>query len=217
MANDWMCSRCSFVNQESRVSCARCGLVQGSVDSPTGSGAPPVDSDTLADAAATPPATLAPVRVWRRIPIGLVLFLIICIGSGIAIWFLATGRLDTGELTATDLRVGDCFDLDDRTAEKLDEVAARPCAQAHRFELFFTGSLPEGAFPPQSVIDVFVQSNCGPAFLTYVGTSYEQSQLDVYWMAPTSDTWDQGHRAVQCAVYDPGIDKLTESLKGSKR
>jgi hypothetical protein len=153
----------------------------------------------------------------------LVVFLVLVVGGGISTWYFGAGRADTGEiakpgdLTATDLRVGDCFDLKDPTAEEIEEVAARPCAQAHEFELFFTGSLPESAYPAQSAFDAYMQDNCMPAFLAFVGKTYEDSELDVYWLTPTSEAWGQGDRSVQCAVYHPRIHRLTESLKGSKR
>jgi hypothetical protein len=165
----------------------------------------------------------APVPLWRRFPIGLVVFLVLVVGGGISSWYFGAGRADTGEiakpgdLTATDLRVGDCFDLKDPTAEEIEDVAARPCAQAHEFELFFTGSLPEGAYPPQSVFDAYMQDNCMPAFLAFVGKAYEDSELDVYWLTPTTEAWGQGDRSVQCVVSHPRIHQLTESLKGSRR
>ena len=175
------------------------------------------------DAGEQPQASAAPVPLWRRIPIGLIVFLVLVVGGGISSWYFGAGRTDTGEiakpgdLTATDLRVGDCFDLKDPTAEEIEEVAARPCAQAHEFELFFTGSLPEGAYPAQPVFEAYMQDNCMPAFVAFVGKVYEDSELDVYWLSPTTEAWRQGDRSVQCAVYHPRIHELTESLKGSKR
>jgi hypothetical protein len=204
------------------------------------SGAPAADAPTAATDSAPPfsdwkpygadqaqvpgaPVPAPPVPLWRRIPIGLVVFVVLIVGGGVSNWFFGAGRTDTGEiskpgdLSATELRVGDCFDLKDPTVEEIDDVAARPCTQAHEYELFFTGSLPEGAYPAQSVFDDFMTSNCMPAFSTYVGKAYEESELEVYWLTPTTGAWDQGDRSVQCAVYHPRIHQLTESLKGSKR
>jgi hypothetical protein len=168
-------------------------------------------------------APAAPVPLWRRIPLGWVLFGIIVIGGAISSWYFGAGRSDTGEiakpgdLTATDLRVGDCFDLKVPEASEIDDVAAVPCTQAHEFEMFHTASMPEGEYPAEAAFEDFVNAKCVPAFATYVGKAYEDSELDVYWLFPTSDGWRQGDRSIQCAVFHPRVHQLTESLKGSKR
>lgn len=286
MAKGWKCPRCSTANAESRVTCTRCGLLQGSVYVPTAWDAPldpaPTASGTPSDPApgppdtasvpssisksawagaeqllgasspaadeadrpeATPPAEdtvppaagwilpgadqsqgpAAPIPLWRRIPIGWLVVGVLVLGGAISSWYFGAGRADTGEiakpgdLTAVDLRVGDCFDLKDPAAAQLEDVAARPCSQEHEFELFFSASMPEGAYPAETAFDEYVQANCVPAFATYVGKAYDDSELDVYWMFPTTEAWGQGDHSIQCAVYHPLIHQLTGSLKGSNR
>lgn len=283
MAKAWRCPRCSTANDESRVTCTRCGLLQGSVYVPTSWDAPsdptltpplgavspepaspsataptpapawpgaqqvretvspapdrtvpsddtaPADDRSLAAPDWTPyggnqaDAPAAPVPLWRRIPIGWLVVGIFVIGGAISSWYFGAARSDTGgivkpgDLTATELRVGDCFDLKDPTAEEFEDVTARPCTQEHEFELFYAGSMPEGAYPADPVFEGFMTDNCLPAFLAYVGKEYEQSELDVSWLTPTTEAWNQGDRTTQCAVYHPRIHRLTESLKGSKR
>jgi Septum formation len=281
MAKSWKCPRCSTTNDESQITCSRCGLLQGSVYVPTTWDAPPTPrppptpppsppppetvsgwsvpepqaegtvrpaddlpaaSEALAGGAsgaagdnappfsdwtpvggAQPQVPAAKIPLWRRIPIGLIVFLVIALGGGISSWFFGADRGETGEiakpgdLTATDLRVGDCFDLKDPNAEEIDDVAARPCAQAHEFEMFFIGSMPEGPYPSQSAFDAFLDTHCVPAFRDYIGKAYEDSALDVYWLVPTTEGWGLGNRSIQCAVFHPEIHQLTESLMGSKR
>ena len=182
--------------------------------------APPF-ADWIPVGANQPEVPAAPVPFWRRIPIGLVVFVILFAGARLSGLVLDADRAETGEvakpgdLTAIDLRVGDCFDLKDPQAEQIGDVAARPCAQPHEFEMFFTGSMPEGTFPGQSVFEEFMNTNCMPAFSAYVGKRYEDSELDMYWLAPSVEGWAQGDRSVQCAVFHPRIHQLTESLKGS--
>jgi len=185
----------------------------------------PTPADPAATTATTEPATGPVPRapIWRRIPIGGLIFLVLVFGGGISSLLFGAGRSDTGEiakpgdLTAVDLRVGDCFDLKDPAATEIENVVARPCTQEHQYELFYTGSMPEGDYPPNSVIEVFMNNNCMPAFLAYVGKEYEASKLDLSWLSPTSDSWRQGDRSVQCSVYDPSADRLTGSLKGANR
>jgi Septum formation len=164
-----------------------------------------------------------PVPLWRRIPIGWLIVLVFIVGGAAVGWYFSAGRGSEGQITksgdleAKDLRVGDCFDLKDPSADTIGDVTALPCSADHEFELFYSGSMPEGAFPGDPGFKTYVQSNCFPAFAAYVGTAYDDSELDVYWLQPTDDGWRDGDRSVQCAVYHPRIHRLKESLKGSNQ
>lgn len=172
---------------------------------------------------AGPEAPPARVPIWKRLPLGNLLFVALLIGGGITTWYFGAGRNEAGQIAkpgdlgAVDLRVGDCYDLKEPQASEIEDVAAKPCTEAHEYELFFVGSLPEGAYPADAVFERYVLDNCDPAFATYVGTAYQDSTLDIYWLIPTPDSWDSGDRSVQCAVYDPKIPRLTTSLKGASR
>ncbi len=120
-------------------------------------------------------------------------------------------------MTAVDLRVGDCYDLKDPAAEEVDAVLAKPCSEEHEYELFYAGSLPEGSFPPEATFTSFVNDNCTPAFETYVGKAYTDSELEIFYFVPTSGAWEAGDRSIQCAVYHPRVHRLTGSLQGSAR
>jgi hypothetical protein len=165
----------------------------------------------------------APIPIWRRIPIGGLLATIVIVGGAVSGWYFAAGRSDTGEiaksgdLMATELRVGDCFDLKEPEADEIGDVTARPCTEEHEYELYFTGSLPEGAYPAEAVFEEFVAANCDSAFTAYVGKAYQDSDLDVYWMFPTDEGWRDGDRSIQCAVFHPRVNRLTASLRGSNR
>ena len=164
-----------------------------------------------------------PVPLWRRIPLGWVVVAVIVVGAAITGWYFNASRSSTGEitkqgdLTAADLRVGDCFDLKDPAANEINDVTAIPCSKEHEFELFFVGSLPEGAYPTEEAFEAYVSTNCFPAFGTFVGKSYDDSDLDIYWLIPTDDAWRAGDREVQCSAFHPRVHRLTNSLKGSNQ
>jgi len=198
-------------------------------------GAPTKASDSLAGASPgspeddglTPPPSVweqAPAAkpMWQRLPWGWVLMLVLVGGGAIGGLIFNAGRSDTGEiakpgdLTVGDLRVGDCYDLKDPTAEELDQVIARPCTHEHEFEMIFVGSLEAGAFPGADGFATYVDEHCLAAFETFVGTPYADSRLDVFWLEPTQAAWTAGDRSVQCAVYDPRNARLIGSLKGSR-
>jgi Septum formation len=133
-----------------------------------------------------------------------------------------------------DLRVGDCFDLNDPTADQIEDVKAVPCTTEHEFEVFYVGAMGKGSYPTDAagehrnhgrqVIDIdgafwtYLDQNCIPAFRAYIGKAwYGGSDLDIYWLVPTDDAWRSGDRTVQCAAFYPGIYRLTRSLRGTQQ
>jgi hypothetical protein len=163
------------------------------------------------------------VPIWRRIPLGWFLvgaFLLVpAITGAIANASRASGgEIDKGgDLFASDLRAGDCFDLKDPKAKEIGDVHAVPCTSEHEYETFFTGSMPAGSFPTEAALDDWVIGHCDPAFKAYVGIAYDDSRLEAFNLTPSREAWDAGDRSIQCSVSDPGTHRLTESLKGSKR
>jgi hypothetical protein len=155
------------------------------------------------------------------IPLNWIVIGVVAVATVAGGWFFSAGRGTTGEidragdLSATDLRVGDCIDLKDPDAEEIDDVTARPCTVEHEYEMFFVGSLPAGPYPADDVFMAYLEANCLPGFATYVGKAYEDSALDVSWLTPTQAGWEDGDRSVQCALYSPNQSRLTYSLKGS--
>ena len=166
-----------------------------------------------------PPSTGSRLLGLLR-PLGIVAVIaVVAIGAW---WFSAkrddSGAIsDAGDLSSLELRVGDCFDLKDATAEYIDDVDARPCSETHEYEVFLVQDMPGGDFPSEATFDAYVADACLPAFATFVGLEYEQSELEIFYLVPSEDSWSEGDRAVMCAVYHPRIDELTGSLKGSAR
>jgi hypothetical protein len=155
------------------------------------------------------------------IPLNWIVIGLIAVATAIGGWYFSAGRnasggIDrAGDLSAVELRIGDCFDLKDPDAEELDDVAARPCNTEHEFELYYIATLPAGPYPAESVFDSYFDTQCIPNFATYVGKPYAESALDVYWLVPTEFGWDEGDRTIQCAIFSPNQSRLTSSLKGS--
>ena len=243
----WRCLRCGTSNDEVVVSCSRCGASRGAVVLPgpaaADDGAPirrstpemstseplpeaggAYEWQTRAAAASGEPGdAVAPAArpLWRRVPVGLVLFVGLIAVGAVSSFFFSASRSDTGEISRSgdidvnDLRVGDCFDFKDPEAEEFDQVAARPCSEEHGYELLFVGPMPAETYPPDTAFDSYVADACEPAFATYVGRSYQASRLELTWVGPTEDAWNSGDHAVQCLLNDPQRPRLTTSLKGS--
>lgn len=243
----WRCLRCGTSNDDVAVTCSRCGASRGAVvlsgPSAADQGAAVPGSTAERSASESPPAAGSPYEwqvpapappgdagdavaqaarpLWRRIPVGLIVFVAVIAVGAVSSFFLSASRSDTGEISrsgdidANDLRVGDCFDFKDPDAEEFDQVAARPCSEEHQYELFFLGSMPAGTFPTDAAFDSYVTNACEPAFATYVGRSFESSRLELTWVGPTSEAWNFGDHAVQCLLNDPQQPRLTTSLRNS--
>lgn len=207
----WVCRRCFASNESDAAVCAQCGLERG---------AEPAEGD---EQQWNPPPSAASSRPkWLQLLlrfwwIGLIL---VVLGVG---WYFSARRDTSGEITntgnlkITDLRVGDCFDLKDPDAEQVEEVEAKPCTTAHRFELYYVGDMPDGDFLDDAAIVTWIEQNCVPEFAAYVGVSYEASVLDLIPVTPAEDGWEDGDHAVQCVLLDPGNEELTVSLEGAAR
>jgi hypothetical protein len=161
--------------------------------------------------------------LWRRIPVGWLIFAVLVGGGAITGWYFNASRSSTGEITksgdmtAADLRVGDCFVLKDPAADEVDDVTAGPCTAPHEFEMFFVGSMEKGDYPSQTAFETYLTDNCYPAFDAYIGKSHTESELSIYWLTPTEEGWGAGDHSVQCAAYHPRVHVQTKSLKGSEQ
>jgi hypothetical protein len=102
--------------------------------------------------------------------------------------------------------------------DEISSVDARPCNEPHGFEMFqvatWTGS---SEYPSEEAMNQFVIAQCIPAFGAYVGRSYETSALDFVHFVPGEEGWEDGDRVFQCALYDPTLPELSESLRDADR
>jgi hypothetical protein len=245
-ADRFGCSNCGLLRHD--IATVGSSLQAGSPGTPTEEPTQPAPAEasepTTAGVAAEPPTSSEPVAgwvqpngdygdygaaapattpLWRRIPIGWLIFAVLVGGGAITGWYFNASRSTTGEITkagdmtAADLRVGDCFVLKDPASNEVDDVTAGPCTAAHEFEMFFVGSMPEGAYPAQSAFETYLTDNCYPAFDAYIGKSHTDSELEIYWLTPTDEGWRAGDHSIQCAAYHPRVHVQTQSLKGSKQ
>jgi hypothetical protein len=222
------------------------GPATDAASTPTDGSAPPSTSpsDPGSIAGWTPPPWTASPDAFSRIParwliVWLIVGALVLVGA-VGGWYFnasrsATGEIDkSGDLSVVDLRVGDCFDDKDPSADEIEDVKAVPCTTEHEFEVFYVGTMGKGSYPTDAagehrnhgrqVLDIegafwtYLDHNCIPAFRAYIGKSwYGGSDLDIYWLVPTDDAWRAGDRTVQCAAFNPVIYRLTESLRGTRQ
>lgn len=221
MSGRWVCPRCYESNEADATSCSRCQLERGADPSQALAAASAVPTPTgqpWAPVAQQPRPRPAWLALLTRF--GWIGALIVIAGVGL---FLNARRDDAGQISTggtlqvQDLRVGDCFNLKDEAADSVEDVAAKPCTESHKYELYHVAAMGEGDYPADDELSGFAEQECVAAFTSYVGLGYDTSVLEVVYFTPTSDAWDSGDRSVQCAAYDPSNAAVVGSLQGAAR
>ena len=122
-----------------------------------------------------------------------------------------------GDTSVLDLAVGDCFDDDPDAGESLSSVATIDCGEPHDKEVYFEYSMTEASFPGREATTQAAAERCIAEFEGFVGLSYQESDLDIFPITPTLESWADGDRVVYCALYARDLSKLTGSMRGANR
>jgi hypothetical protein len=115
--------------------------------------------------------------------------------------------------------VGQCLDISIE-ASAVTELSGFDCATEHDAEVYFVGVVARATFDPVEVA-ADAAALCRSEFASFIGSTYEESVLDIYYLYPQADSWENGDREVICAVYTPNAEtgrltRTTGSLAGSK-
>jgi hypothetical protein len=224
MSGRWVCPRCYESNEADAAQCVRCSLPRGAdpAQAPSTAAADGASTATSSGQPWAPVAQQSRRPAWQQLLtrfgwVGVVLVIAV-VGVVLNARRDDNGHISTGgNLQIQDLRIGDCFNLKDEGADSVSDVDAKPCADAHHYELYHVASMSAGSYPANDQLSGFAEHECVAAFATYIGTTYEESALEVLYFTPTSDAWDSGDRSVQCAAYDPSDQALTGSLHRAAR
>ena len=122
-----------------------------------------------------------------------------------------------GSVDAFNMRVGDCFDdPSNMFGDEITSLPGVPCADPHDNEVYALVNVTLESYPGEDAMWEHANDQCLDRFAGYVGRDYETSQLDIYTMYPTPESWRNNDREVVCALYDMEANKLTGSAKDSK-
>jgi len=117
----------------------------------------------------------------------------------------ASGQVTaSADVDSSELLVGDCVLNVSDLGDSIDTLAVVPCTTPHEAEVYALGS---------DIINTKAERTkfCQGKFQPFVGSTWEQTGLDVTWIYDqTGSTTD-----VQCMVYQTG-KLVTKSYKGSK-
>ncbi len=124
---------------------------------------------------------------------------------------------ESGSASVFALQIGDCFNDDPSFAETVAEVAAVPCSQPHDNEIYYEYSMTDSSFPGDDAALEAGAFRCLDEFDAFVGIDYLDSELDLFPITPTSESWTEGDRVVYCALYALDLSKLSGSMDGRRR
>jgi hypothetical protein len=123
-----------------------------------------------------------------------------------------------GEMSAFDIRVGDCFNDAGVFSEgdtEVSKVPAIPCGEPHDNEVFAVFDVNLGTFPEGDEMSSIAFDSCLERFAAFVGKDYESSSLDIATLYPSRHSWNrQNDREVVCVVFDVNAKKLVGSVRG---
>ncbi|WP_423919945.1 septum formation family protein [Frigoribacterium sp. 2-23] len=133
----------------------------------------------------------------------------------------------TGDTTAGALYLGACFDFpadsdmgvdDGGHGDSSTEVATRDCDEYHDFEVYKVDlyDAADGVYPGDDDLGEQSSDVCLAAFEPYIGTAWEDSEVEYGFLYPSRASWLEGDRAAVCFAYLPTSD-TDESLRGSGR
>lgn len=109
-----------------------------------------------------------------------------------------------GAVDVFGVRVGDCLDLDatDATAAQITDLAAIPCTQPHRHEVFHVGDVTGvDVYPGPSELASTSDGMCLGAFEDYVGVPYLDSDVQFTYLYPSLASWqDEEDREIVCIL-----------------
>lgn len=115
---------------------------------------------------------------------------------------------------AFDLQVGYCFNNPGES--EVEQVTVVECTEAHEFEIFHAFQLEDGPYPgAESLDDLWIQG-CLAHFEDFVGSTFDESSLDVRAIFPTMESWNElDDREVLCSVTAVDKSLRTSSAAGS--
>ena len=156
-----------------------------------------------------PPGPPPPKKSRKGLIILLVVAAVVLLGGlATAAILLVTATKD--KVVATNLATGDCI-TDIPGGSLVQIVPKTDCSQPHAGEVYAVLSMPDGAYPGQSVIDQW-QNRCPNELESYAPDAATDESIGVFVLYPTAETWGQGDREIVCVAST--ADKRSGSIKG---
>jgi hypothetical protein len=133
-------------------------------------------------------------------------------GVGLVTTVAACGALGGGQIATAE--VGDCVDSSQMDDTNVTEIPTVDCTEAHDAQVVGKFDLEDGDYPGTDAIATEADAGCTEAFEDFIGVAADQSSLQISYVYPTEQSWDQADdREILCfAIGEAGT---TESWEGS--
>jgi hypothetical protein len=129
--------------------------------------------------------------------------------------------VESGEVSVFDLSEGDCWNNVPDAGEETETVDAVPCTEPHESEVFAVFDVDLGEeWPGLDAVTAEAEAQCVQRFEGFVGLTYDQSALNLFYFNPIEESWNQlNDREVVCVVLDPTAPdgRTSGSLQGAAR
>jgi hypothetical protein len=123
--------------------------------------------------------------------------------------------------TVAALQPGDCFDHPGLEIGDLridTRVISVDCVAPHDSQLYAQlkhPAAPTAGHPGDGAVSAFARDRCLEVFPGFVGIDYVGSALDFAALWPEQGRWDEGSRAISCALYHADFQPLIGSAQGA--
>lgn len=145
--------------------------------------------------------------------------LLVLTGCGSLEGRVEQAQQDFGKAMLPSIAIGECTNLEGTSEqdEQISDIPTVACDTPHKWEAYAEWQLDLAAeFPGLDALTSQAEDFCLKEFDAYIGTRYDDSELDLIPVTPTEDGWDRlRDRTVTCLV---GLESgVTGTLKDSKR
>ncbi|HLS24239.1 MAG TPA: septum formation family protein [Beutenbergiaceae bacterium] len=112
---------------------------------------------------------------------------------------------------------GDCVDTSEMGGpDGVTEIPTVDCTEEHDGQVIHVYEIGGDDFPGEDAIIAQAHEECVSGFEEFVGSDFMESQLDVFPLYPTADTWEQADdREVLCIAMMMDGSSASESWENS--
>lgn len=115
----------------------------------------------------------------------------------------------SGDVQATDTRVGDCFNELPADGETFSSLKAVPCQESHHYQLFYRGTSTLSSFSEENALleaETVCQDAANSLFRKMSPIKYDAfKNADLGYFYPTEKSWNlNDDRKVECLVGSDG-------------
>lgn len=114
-----------------------------------------------------------------------------------------------------DIPVGSCMDQASLEGDQVSRIETVDCAEEHDVEAYASMDVTGEEYPGKDAIMAKADDFCLAEFESFIGTAYQDSDLEFSFLYPTEESWASEDREILCLVLAP--EPVTGTLEGAAR